>query len=258
MSLQGRKVLRSAANTVLDALVHAISSHAKGGSVSLATLEAIVGNLKQSHDLDHYFDQVFHEVETVVEELQQERNRTNFFGRLMLEPLSESFDSGELMRECIPNIFSFFHLAMGDEVKVLNERCAEIVIGLREGLKEEFTWDAFFENTDAKTMRWRALVRIARSFRHWDARVDWFIQLMQYDPSSVSRGSNAFVIKKEHDGQEKPHIFGRKEFYLFFVNLFKPLREINTADEQRFIAEFGAPPSGVIGTFLSRLNSMAV
>ncbi len=256
MSLQGRKVLRSAANIVLDALLHAISGHAKGGSVSIATLEAVVNNLKQSRDLDHYFDQVFQEVQAVVEEAQQDKNRTNFFGRLMLEPLSDCFDAGELERSAIPNIFSFFHLVMGDEIKILNERCSEIVNELRESLGEEFSWDAFYDNADAKSIRWRTLVRIAKSFKHWEARVDWFIKLMQYEPNTISQGSNAFIIKKKHDGQEKPHLFGQKEFKIFFTHLFKPLRELNSADEKRFEAEFGAPANSIIGTFMVRLAGM--
>jgi hypothetical protein len=193
----------------------------------------------------------------IVESEKREQRRTNAFGRLMLHPLSQLFHDERLDRALITNIFSFLHMVLGDELDVLSEKCKEVVGALKDDLGDHFSWDAFYDDPEAKIVLWRTLVHISGSFKRYDLRKDWFIKLMQYRPTSVSVASNAFITR-EHDPNEEPLVFGEHEFCLFFHALFDPLTELAPKEDAAFRKEFGADPHHLIGGFLVNLSTCAI
>jgi hypothetical protein len=253
MSIRGSKVLRRTTNTVLDALLHAAEAAHHGKPMTMAELHDIVAGLKTSPQFEGFFHRAYGEVVEVVEAEKLEQKRHNAFGRLMVHQLSELFDQGVLDRDILPNIFSFFHLVLGDDAEAYGQHCQEIVRNLRDEMGEEFSWHAFYHDPRAELILWRTLTRIAASFKRWDLRKDWFMKLMQYTPSTVSVGPSAFVIRGQHDHGEERKVFGEHEFCAFFQALFGPVMEMDKAAEDRFRKEFGTDPHHLIGPFLVHL-----
>ena len=257
MTGRGPGHLRKTTNVVLDALVQAAEQALHGHALDMHTLEALVNGLKVSTAFDDFYHRSYREMMEVVEGEKREQRRTNAFGRLMHHPLSHLFTDGSLDRVLIPNIFSFLHLVLGDEEEVYAERCAAIVAALKEDLGDHFTWDAFYDDPEAKVVLWKVLVQISASFKRYDLRKDWFIKLMQYRPTTVSLASNAFMTR-EHDPSEEPIHFGEREFCIFFHAMFDPLQNLSAKEEVAFKAEFGTDPHHLIGGFLVNLATCAI
>lgn len=257
MGTRGPKLLRRTTNHVLDALLHAAEQGFRGGAVPMHGLHDIVEGLKASLQFDEFYRRAYGELTGIIEQEKIEHRRTNAFGRLMVHQLGEVLEDGTLDRAILPNIFSFFHLVLGDDAQLYGDRCHEILGDLKAELGDDFTWDVFYGEPAAKLILWHTLTRIATSFKRWDLRKDWFIKLMQYTPTTVSLGQSAFVVR-EVDHAEEPRVFGNREFCAFFTALFSPLTEISSGDEALFKKEFGSDPHHLIGQFLVHLASCEV
>lgn len=258
MTGRGPEHLRKTTNVVLDALVRAAEQALHGQPIDMRTLEALVAELKQSSAFDGFYHRSYREMMELVEGESIEQRRANAFGRLMLHPLSDLFASERLDRVLVPNIFSFLRMVVGDEEEAqYAARCSEIVKTLRDDLGDGFSWDAFYDDPEAKVVLWHVLVKIAASFKRYDLRKDWFIKLMQYRPTTVSLASNAFITK-DHSPYDDPIQFGEREFCMFFHAMFDPLQNLNRKDEAAFQKEFGTDPHHLIGGFLVNLATCMV
>lgn len=256
MSSRGPRLLRRTTNHVLDALLKAAEAAWQGHPKEMAALRDIITALEASNQFDDFYHRAYRELLDVVEQEKLEQRRTNAFGRLMVHNLGPLFEDGTLDRVFLPNIFSFFHLVLGDDAGFYGEQCLKLVADMKADLGDDFTWDLYYESHEAKLILWRTLTRIAGSFRRWDLRKDWFMKLMQYTPTTVSLGSNAFVTREiDHD---EPHVFGNRQFCAFFQALFEPLTDMSPADEAAFKKEFGTDPHHLIGQFLVHLASCEV
>ena len=250
--------MRKTTNVVLDALLHAAESAYSSKPLTREVLHDIVEGLKISGQFDDFYRRAYREMLDVVDEEKLEQKRQNAFGRLMVHPLSELLNKDILSRDILPNIFQFFHLALGDEADTMGQRCHDLVHDLREEMGEDFSWDAFYAHPKAKAVVWHVLVRIANLFKRWDVRKDWFMKLMQYTPSTVSTGSSSFVVRETDHSHDDPWVFGNHQFCAFFQALFSPLTEMDKADEGAFREQFGTDPHHLIGQFLVHLASCEV
>jgi len=256
MASRGPNLLRRSTNHVLDALLKAAEGAWQGHPKEMAALRDIIAALEGSSQFDDYYRRAYRELLDVVEQEKLEQRRTNAFGRLMVHDLGPLFEDGTLDRSILPNIFSFFHLVLGDDAGFYGEQCLKLVGEMKADLGEHFTWDAYYESREAKLILWRTLTRIAGSFKRWDVRKDWFMKLMQYTPTTVSLGSNSFVTREvDH---EEPHVFNNHHFCAFFQALFTPLTAMSKADEEVFKREFGTDPHHLIGQFLVHLAACEI
>jgi hypothetical protein len=257
MTNRGPDHLRKTTNVVLDALRMAVDKAAYQQPISLALLDSIIDSLKTAASFDEFYHRSYRELMEIVEVDTREQRRSNAFGRLFIHPLSQFFHDGSLDRALVINIFSFLHLVLGDEAEVYSKRCADIVAALKGDLGDRFSWDAFYDDAEAKRILWHTLVHISASFKRYDLRKDWFIKLMQYRPATISVGPNAFVTR-DHDNLDEPIQFGEREFCIFFHALFDPLTALPAKDETAFRKEFGTDPHHLIGAFLTNLATCIV
>lgn len=256
MGSRGPNHLRRTTNAVLDALVKSAETAYRGGSgPGLNALHQIVESLKNSSAFDDFYRRSYREVMEIVAAEELEQMRANAFGRLMVLPLGPLFDNGTFDRALLVNVFQFFHLVLGDDADVYGGQCAAVVKDLRDLHGDAFTWERFYDDSRARLVRWRALVRIAQSFKRWEVRRDWFLKLMQYTPATFSMGQTAFVVKNPQVGHPptEPWVFGEREFCRFFHALFEPLTRMTRGEEDAFREEFGADPEHLIGLFLGNL-----
>jgi hypothetical protein len=251
--------MRKTTNSMLDALLQSVQQAGNKQPISWDVLHSIVEHLKTSQTFDHFYRHAYEQLVEEIKEEELEQKRVYAFGRLMIHPLAPLLRAGTFDRCMLPNVFSFFHLVLGDDADAFNGHCLEVLARLRDELGDDFTWESFYDDADAKLVQWRTLVRIAESFKRWDVRKDWFLNLMQYTPTTISTAQNAFVVK-EHAAEERaePRVFTNHEFCIFFQALFAPLTEIGPQDEARFRAQFGADPHHKIGAFLMNLAACPV
>ena len=259
MARRGPRYMRRTTNSMLDALLQSVKKACSEQGLNWEVLHGIVEHLKSSPGFDHFYDHAYEQLVEEIKEEELEQKRVYAFGRLMIHPLAPLLRDGTFERSILPNVFSFFHLVLGDDAEIFNQTCLDIVARLKEKRGEDFTWLDFYDDIDAKMVQWRTLVRIAESFKRWDVRKDWFLNLMQYTPTTISTAQNAFVVK-EHAAEERaePHIFTNREFCLFFQALFSPLTEIAAKDGAAFRAEFGSDPHHRIGPFLMHLAACPI
>jgi hypothetical protein len=253
MTRRGPQHLRKITNVMLDALVRAAERAGQGRALSRPLLESVVEGIKTSREFDPFFERSYQEMLEIIEADRAEQRRFNVFGRLMIEPLGRLFETGRLDRALVSNLFAFLHMILGDEAERTANRCREIVELLREERGDAFLWSDFFADAEARSIRWRTLIAIARSFKRFEPRKDWFIRLMMNRPTSISIASNAFV-PVETDPAAEMIPFGEEEFVVLFTALFAPLIEISPREQLAFEREFGATPEALTGEFLDHLD----
>jgi len=248
----GRDDLRRFVSHVLDAFVEALDREHGGKVVSVDELQKVARALERSTALDASTDATYRRViDAVARELIRNRRRQPF-KRLMVHPLSDLLQQGALDRDVLANYFNFLHLVLGDETEALARLCVTICKDERH--EDGVDWDAFYADERAKYVAWTALVRIAASFRRFDARRDWFISLMQNRQTSMSLASNAFIPLPVDDEPEEPHPFDVEQFNLMFAALYGPLRHLSIEDEAHFVEAIGDKPENVFGEIWANLE----
>ncbi len=258
MGSRGPAYLRRTTNTVLDALLQAAEGGARDQRLGLDVLREIVAGLKTSPGFDDFYRRGYRELLEAVESEELEHKRIDAFHRLMIHPIAPRLQDGTFSRDFLPNLFSFYQLVLGDDARDWGDECQEIVTRLKEEMGDDFLWESFYADRGAKRLLWHALVRVAASFKRWDVRQDWFIQLMQYTPTTVSLGQSAFIVKSNGADPAEPWVFTTREFCQFFQAQFSPLTEITPADLAAFRREFNTDPPHLIGDFLRHLATCPV
>lgn len=170
--------------------------------------------------------------------------------RLLVHPLTDLFEDGQLSRDILPAYFSFFHLVLGDEKDAFGGKCVAILEELKGPDHLTFSWDSFYDDPRAKSVLWAILLRVAEAFRRFDARRDWFIGLMENRPQSISLGTSAFLPRPS--SEELVH-FRVNEFNLLFAALYEPLRRLQAAELADFTKQFGGSPEKVLVRFFQDL-----
>lgn len=246
MQQSGPKYLRRVAGQVLDAMVASLQAEARNGQVDVATLRKVAEALKTSPQFDSFYAHAFQTLAEGIEEQRRIELRRNALGRLMVHPLSGLLNDGTLSRDMLPNLFHFFQLSLGDQLAHYAETCDELLNLIRTEQGEDFTWDTFYAHPDARMVQMKVLWTIVKAFRHFEARQEWFIKLMQYHPSTISLGSHMFINAPRPTGVEQVAPFSNQEFCVLFQALFRPIahpsketesmmrRALDDFDQKRF------------------------
>jgi hypothetical protein len=250
---EGSRILRRASDHLLDAFVKAIEGAYGTQPVSISQLRTIAETLKQSSAIEEHYSRATEELVRVITRAVVEERRSNALGRLMLHPLSDSFAQGLLYRDIVPNLFSFLHLVLGDQVDEYNKQALDVVHQLKQERGDDFTWDHFYESEYGKRVRFRVLTSIARTFERFDIRKDWFIKLMQYAPTTVSVGSSAFVVQPHSNAADDVRVFNEHHFAVLFRAWFQPVRNLTEAEERLYMEETHQTPARAFSNFFVNL-----
>ncbi|CAA7613223.1 hypothetical protein [Magnetospirillum sp. UT-4] len=187
-----------------------------------------------------------------------ERQRRDQLGRLIAEGFAHLLDQpgSGIERKHLGQFFTAIRLMLGDELHdQLKARC-KLIAETHRGPDNLIDWPAFHADPRAETVLDQVLVAIARSFRRFDPRMDWFLILMHSSPSSVSTSSNAFVPKRPEDKASRT--FSELQAVRLFEALFARVRP-DTFDEERtarFVERFGSDPQSVFGPFFVALTGL--
>ena len=187
-----------------------------------------------------------------------ERKRTDFFGRMITEPLVPLLDdpASGIGRNNLPQLFDALKMILGDDVYTdYNNRCIRIANELRvDG--EMFPWERFYSDERVRQIFEATLVAVARSFKRFGPRKDWFLIVMNNDPQAVSLGANMFVQKKSEE--KRDHGFGVPNFVRLFRSLFASVRpsDFDGQRRRRFAATYGATPEVIFGGLFVALTDL--
>ena len=252
MSAEGRAEMGQIAERILGDFLRMVEERHRGAPVRAVELRAV----QQTYMASPQFGAVLHQahgrlLDAAAHELLRQK-RSDPFHRLLVHPLTGALEDGRLSRDILLNYFSLLHLVLGDARDTLSEQCSAILKELRDPDALAFSWDSFYQDPRAKQVLWVVLVRIAESFRRFDARRDWFIGLMQNRPQAVSLGANAFLPRHS---SEPSQLFGVTEFNLMFGLLYAPLRDLSRTEAAAFVHHFGASPEQLLGSFFAELEA---
>jgi hypothetical protein len=254
MATDGRSEFRRIADRIVETFIDSVEQRHGRGPVGGSELRAVAGSPENLAGIRRLIDSVYPQLMEVFSDDLLRRQRTDPFRRLIIHPLSDDFEAGHLSRDLLPNFFSFVHLVMGDQIAALSARCSDIWSDIQANEPSEASWDDFYQDPRAEQVMWAILVRIAESFRRFEARRDWFIGLMQYKPQSVALGTNMF-IPRATGGDRTPEQFGQKEFNILFSSLFRPMRDLSKEQRARFEHDFDRPPAKVFDSLWECLES---
>ncbi|HVI52698.1 MAG TPA: hypothetical protein VM661_15925 [Candidatus Sulfotelmatobacter sp.] len=250
MSGDASSELRRFAGRVVEAFVQAVDRQYAGSAVGPDLLRKAGAVFSVSDLLMAMADQTARNLAS--EEIDDP------YQRLLISPLGELLQSGELSRDILPNYFHFIHLVMGDGQAPLAEACAAIVAKMKSEPFPPFGWDDFLADPRARVVLWTVLLRIAENFKRFDLRRDWFIKLMQYDRQSVSLASNAFIPKPKVEEDVPKPPFGGDQFKVLFGALFAPLKKLGGDDQAAFRKSFGQSVEAAFAPLWNNLKSMGV
>lgn len=241
MSVDGREELHHFAQLMIGAFLVSTRQEQLAEEA-----KAFLASERCNELIDRFMDTLVH---AVAKQVTQER-RGDPFRRLMCHPLTDLLESERISRSLLPNYFNFLHLVLGDQQAELSHQCEEILLDVKR--EPHFTWDFFYDDPRTKKVFWAVLMRIAETFKRFDARRDWFIGLMQNRMHAVSLAPNAFV-PLAHTEEDNQVTFGKPQFDLLFGALFRPLLRMPGDDDATFTRQFGAPPARLIGSLVEKL-----
>jgi hypothetical protein len=252
MFAKGPLQIRHAVVTMLDAFVATADEAAmrNGGQVTADDIAKIADAMKQSGEMDNFYRAVFGQIVNTIVEAQNQNRRVNAFGRLVVHPLSDFFQSQQLDRGMLHNFFFFVHSLVGETEQEWNDACADIVEELRAKLGESFTWDDFYRDPRAETIFWQVLVKIAQAFKRFETRRDWLFKIMQHKQTSISLAPNKYVnLGDGHDVAQ----FTKADFLTVFDNLFAPVRNLSFEQAVRFEHATKLEPKAAFAKFFDDL-----
>lgn len=191
-----------------------------------------------------------------------ESQRHDRLGRLIAQTFAHLLDAPKsgMERKNLEQFFAAMRMILGDDVhEALKARCA-VLVELYRDADGSVDWERFYADSEAALIRERVLVAIARSFRRFEPRVDWFLIVMNSTMSSVSLGSTAFIARKPED--RPAHEFTERNFCRLFEALFAGCRPeaLDEAGHAAFAKRWGSPHEKVFGPLfvdLKRLGSRA-
>ncbi|CAA7618341.1 hypothetical protein [Magnetospirillum sp. UT-4] len=187
-----------------------------------------------------------------------ERQRHDALGRLIAEPLEPLLDVPTgIERRRLGQLFLAIRMMLGEEeYEALRVRAAEMAKRHREAGMVD--WPAFHGDPEAALVREHVLVGIARSFKRFDARRDWFLVVLNATPSAVSLGSTAFTPLPPEERAKLAFTEGHMARVL--DALFAALR-IDTFDSTRlreFSKRWNMAPEKMLNPFFLELARLAM
>ncbi len=250
---------RKTANTALRAFIDLMEEAAVDGWVSLAEIRRI-GNAVMGAGGPLAASYVHAETAcvTTFELLATARQRIDHLGRLITARFAHLFGqpASGIERKHLPQFFAAMRMILGEEDYEALKWRATAAVNRHRGPDGLVDWEACYASPEATLVVEQVLVALARSFRRFEPRCDWFLILMNSNPSSVSLGSNAFVPKKAEDKLTR----GFTEIHMvrLFEALFAEMRpeRFDAALRAGFIDRWQVEPEKIFGPLFVELRRL--
>lgn len=144
---------------------------------------------------------------------------------LFVEESGPQIERGGLSRKMTPGLFQAIILIVGTQtLEDCDRKCSTIVERLRDELGDDFEWDDFFEDSEARRVLVRILADLAHSFDDFTRSRERFIDLVNQGYLGGNDGERPGVSEWRFDD---------KQFATFARYFFVPLVEAMVSDEER-------------------------
>lgn len=188
-----------------------------------------------------------------------ESQRHDRLGRLITQTFAALLDQPKsgMERKNLAQFFAAMRMILGDDVhEAMKARCAVLVELYRNG-EGLIDWERFYLDSEAVLIREKVLVAIARSFRRFDPRVDWFLIVMNSTTTSISLGSTSFIARKPEDMPERE--FTERNFCRLFEAMFASCRpeEFDESARAAFEKRWGSTPEKIYGSLFVDLQRLS-
>lgn len=255
----GGKRCRGVAGVAIRALIDLLDESATDGAVSMDVVRRVANAVLSARGpLSDYYANWETGCESAFALRRIEQQRIDFIGRIITQPFAALLDDrgSGMERKHLPQFFAAVRMIVGDEpFDGLRTRANEAAERHRTG-EGMVAWDDFYRDFDVVQVFERVAVAIARSFRRFEPRKDWFLIIMNSSPSAVSTASNAFIPKKAEDKVTRE--FSEAHMVRMFQALFSEFRlETFTPDRKAaFMERWGSEPEKVFGPLFVSLLAM--
>lgn len=251
---------RSVASQTLKAFLAALERQASGGMVSVEHARRIAAGLIVADPaMANVFVRAEAQCDATFALANVERQRHDHLARLVTRAFAHLLDNpgSGLERGHLGQLFAAIRMMLGDETHTeLKAHCSTIADEHR-GADGLIDWEAYYGDSRSREVLETVLAAIAKSFRRFEPRKDWFLIMMNSTPSSVSVSSNAFVPRRPEDRSKGQ--FTEGQLVRLFEAMFEPMRpnHFDAAGRASFAARFGAAPEVLFGPFFVEIRAMA-
>ncbi len=251
---------RVAGNFAIGVFLELMREAASDGVVKMEDAERVARTVMDAKGpLETFYRQTFAEWTAAYEETKIQGQRINVFGRLVVETFAHLFDDpkSEITRELLPRFFTALYMLLGDQdLAECREICMVVANEKRAELGDTPIWQAYFADRRCKAVLDRTLVTIARRFKRFEIRKDWFLTIINTDQENISLAGNVFIPKEKNPTAGKA--FTNRNFYLLFTALFDSvrLRNLDEARKANFEERFGETPKKIFGRFFVELEKL--
>ncbi|CUW40444.1 protein of unknown function [Magnetospirillum sp. XM-1] len=251
---------RSTAGIVVRAFAGLLEEQAVGGQVSVDAIRRTCNAVGGAGDL---LDDLYAGAERTCQDLfalrQVDSQRVNYIGRIVTKTFAHVLDdrASGITRSHLGRLFAALRMILGEEAfDEIQERCAVIAGEVSSGNGGVTRWEAFYRHSEALLIRERILVSIARTFRRFEARMDWLLIVMNSSPGSRSLGGGAFVAAKP--GKRCSDDFDAAKFLKIFEALFAScdLQAMDEGARNDFLSRWQVTPDSVFGPLLAELAQL--
>jgi len=196
-----------------------------------------------------YYDRYSAACSTVFDIAKIERQRSDFFGRVVTQPFVGLLDdpASGISRKTLPHYFAAVRMMVGEEVYTdYKDRCTAIANEIRANA-ETIPWESFYADPRTLLILEETLAAIARSFRRFEARKEWFLIVMNNDPHAISLASNVFVTKSQ--GTALAEGFADEHFVRLFRALFASVHpsHFDPPRHAAFVKKYRTTPETLFG-----------
>jgi hypothetical protein len=255
----GGKRCRGVAGVAVRALIDLLDESATDGAVTMDVVRRIANAVLSARGpLSDYYANWETGCESAFTLRRIERQRTDFIGRIVTQPFALLLDDRDagIERKHLPQFFAAIRMIVGDEpYDGLRTRANEAAERHRtpEGA---VAWEDFYRDFDVLQVFETIAVAVARSFRRFEPRKDWFLIIMNSSPSSVSTASNAFIPKRTEDKVTRE--FCEVQMARMFSALFSEFRLETFTPERKavFMERWGSEPEKIFGPLFVSLLSL--
>jgi hypothetical protein len=116
--------------------------------------------------------------------------RKDAFGRILCQPLAPLFVAGKVSRGVHHGVRHFARLVLGDELETALVAETEKLVATCTG-PEGVDWDRLYRL--GQPILWQFLVRLPAAFRHFDARLNHMLGILNTKSSHVALSANVVV-----------------------------------------------------------------
>lgn len=253
------KRCRGMVSVTVRAFVNLLQDASVEGKVTIDQVRRIAAAVQAAEGpLAAYYARTESQCDAIFTLAAIESKRTDYLGRLITHSFSDLLDTAaeSISRKHLSQFFAAIRMILGDEAHAhLKTRCEVIAESHRneDGLIQ---WDDFYGDPEARQVNEQVLVTVARSFRRFDPRKDWFLIMMNSNPATTSLGSSVFVAKKPEDSVTVQ--FTEAHMVTLFEAMFAQMRPetFETARRNLFVARWGADAEATFGGLFRDLAAL--